>query len=94
VSHATGREPGHRSLTPEKVARTQRPEADGLRLPDAGGHEEDPAQAKSLICLKCHTANATFNLHNWNASTHNMSDVSCSDCTTSTWATTEVKPGR
>src|SRR5512147_1190873 len=39
-----------------------------------------PAQAKSLICLKCHTANATFNLHNWNASTHNMSDVSCSDC--------------
>jgi DmsE family decaheme c-type cytochrome len=39
-----------------------------------------PAQAKSLICLKCHTANATFNLHNWNASTHNISDVSCSDC--------------
>jgi DmsE family decaheme c-type cytochrome len=39
-----------------------------------------PAQAKSLICLKCHTANATFNLHNWNASTHNIADVSCSDC--------------
>jgi DmsE family decaheme c-type cytochrome len=39
-----------------------------------------PAQAKSLICLKCHTANATFNLHNWNTSTHNIADVSCSDC--------------
>ncbi len=39
-----------------------------------------PAQAKSLICLKCHTANATFNLHNWNASTHAVADVSCSDC--------------
>jgi len=39
-----------------------------------------PAPAKSLICLKCHTANATFNLHNWNASTHAVNDVSCSDC--------------
>jgi DmsE family decaheme c-type cytochrome len=39
-----------------------------------------PAQARSLICLKCHTANATFNLHNWNASIHSVSDVSCSDC--------------
>ena len=39
-----------------------------------------PAQAKSLICLKCHAANATFNLHNWNASPHSMADVSCSDC--------------
>ncbi len=39
-----------------------------------------PAQAQSLICLKCHTANATFNLHNWNASSHNMADISCSDC--------------
>ncbi len=39
-----------------------------------------PAQAKSLICLKCHSANATFNLHNWNSSTHNLADVSCSDC--------------
>ena len=39
-----------------------------------------PAMAKSLICLKCHTANATFNLHNWNASSHNIADVSCSDC--------------
>lgn len=39
-----------------------------------------PAPAKSLICLKCHTANATFNLHNWNAGAHALSDVSCSDC--------------
>ncbi|MCL4475698.1 MAG: DmsE family decaheme c-type cytochrome [Nitrospirae bacterium] len=39
-----------------------------------------PAQAQSLICLKCHTANATFNLHNWNAGVHAMSDVSCMDC--------------
>ncbi len=39
-----------------------------------------PSQAKSLICLKCHTANATFNLHNWNAGAHAVSDVACSDC--------------
>lgn len=39
-----------------------------------------PAPAKSLICLKCHTANATFNLHNWNVSVHNIGQVSCSDC--------------
>jgi len=39
-----------------------------------------PAPAKSLICLKCHTANATFNLHYWNAGPHAMADVSCSDC--------------
>jgi DmsE family decaheme c-type cytochrome len=39
-----------------------------------------PAQAKSLICLKCHSTNATFNLHNWNAGAHSINDVSCSDC--------------
>ncbi len=39
-----------------------------------------PAQARSLICLKCHSANATFNLHNWNASRHSIADVSCPDC--------------
>ncbi|GAB4390360.1 MAG: DmsE family decaheme c-type cytochrome [Thermodesulfovibrionales bacterium] len=42
--------------------------------------ENLPAQARSLICLKCHTANATFNLHNWNSGVHALSDVSCSDC--------------
>ncbi|GBE02243.1 cytochrome c nitrite reductase pentaheme subunit [bacterium BMS3Bbin06] len=39
-----------------------------------------PPQAKSLICLKCHTANATFNLHNWNGSEHSINDVTCTDC--------------
>ncbi len=39
-----------------------------------------PPPAQSLICLKCHTANATFNLHNWNAGIHAVSDVSCMDC--------------
>jgi DmsE family decaheme c-type cytochrome len=39
-----------------------------------------PSQAKSLICLKCHTANASFNLHNWNAGSHAINDVSCFDC--------------
>lgn len=39
-----------------------------------------PAGAKSLICLKCHTSHALFNLHNWNASAHAQNDVSCSDC--------------
>lgn len=39
-----------------------------------------PAPAQSLVCLNCHSANATFNLHNWNAGTHSMNDVSCFDC--------------
>lgn len=39
-----------------------------------------PAQAQSLICLKCHSAASTPNLTHWNASTHANSDVSCFDC--------------
>lgn len=39
-----------------------------------------PPGAKSLMCLKCHTANATFNLHEWNAGDHAMADVTCIDC--------------
>ena len=39
-----------------------------------------PATAQPLICLKCHTANATFNLHNWNAGDHAINEVSCFDC--------------
>jgi DmsE family decaheme c-type cytochrome len=39
-----------------------------------------PAPVKSLICLNCHTGDATFNIHNWNASAHNINDVSCSEC--------------
>ena len=68
-------------LTPEKVAADERAgkrtACDYKTFIDM---KKLPAQAKSLICLKCHTANATFNLHNWNASTHAVVDVSCSDC--------------
>ncbi len=39
-----------------------------------------PAPAQSLICLKCHSGNATFNLHSWNASSHAIHDVSCFEC--------------
>lgn len=39
-----------------------------------------PSPAQSLICLKCHTTNATFNLHNWNAGEHAVNEVSCFDC--------------
>ena len=57
-------------LTPEKVraveAAGKKPACDYKTFVDI---KNLPAQAKSLICLKCHTANATFNLHNWNAST-------------------------
>lgn len=39
-----------------------------------------PAEAKSLLCLKCHTKNATFEIHDWNAGAHAINDVSCFDC--------------
>ncbi|MBI5740806.1 MAG: DmsE family decaheme c-type cytochrome [Nitrospirae bacterium] len=39
-----------------------------------------PAQAQSLMCLKCHAENSSFNLHNWNAGAHAVSDVSCFNC--------------
>ncbi len=39
-----------------------------------------PSQVQSLVCLKCHSAASTPNLHNWNASAHAVSDVSCFDC--------------
>jgi DmsE family decaheme c-type cytochrome len=39
-----------------------------------------PPGAQSLMCLKCHSANATFNLHEWNAGDHALSDVTCIDC--------------
>ncbi len=39
-----------------------------------------PAGAKSLICLKCHTANATFNIHDWNGGVHARNEVTCSNC--------------
>ena len=63
-------------ITPEKVAKDakagKQTACDYKTLVDM---KKIPAQAKSLICLTCHTANATFNLNNWNARTHNMSDV-------------------
>lgn len=42
--------------------------------------KELPAQARSLICIKCHSANSTFSLHDWNAGMHNMNEVGCPDC--------------
>jgi DmsE family decaheme c-type cytochrome len=39
-----------------------------------------PTGVSSLTCLKCHTANATFNIHNWNAGPHAMNQVACADC--------------
>lgn len=68
-------------LTPEKLAQDKK---DGKQTECAYDTLIDiaslPAAAKSLICLKCHTANATFNLHNFVASEHAISEVACQDC--------------
>lgn len=39
-----------------------------------------PAQAKSLICLKCHATASSLNLNHWNGSRHALAGVSCFDC--------------
>lgn len=68
-------------LTPEKVAEDARQgkqtACDYKTLIDL---KELPVPAQSLICLKCHTSSANFNLHNWNAGTHAQNDVSCFEC--------------
>lgn len=68
-------------LTPEKVeadAREGKQTAcDYETLIDLGNL---PSAAQSLLCNNCHTANATFNLHDWNAGVHAISEVSCFDC--------------
>jgi len=68
-------------ITQEKVADDtmagKQTECDYKTLIDL---KELPTAAQTLICLKCHSANATFNIHNWNSSTHSQGDVSCSDC--------------
>ncbi len=42
--------------------------------------KELPAEAKSLLCLKCHSAASDPVLHNWAGSTHANSGISCFDC--------------
>lgn len=39
-----------------------------------------PAEAKNLICLKCHTKASTPNLAIWRGSKHDLAGVACSDC--------------
>ncbi len=39
-----------------------------------------PAQAQSLICLKCHSANSSANLALWGSSAHAQNEVSCFNC--------------
>jgi DmsE family decaheme c-type cytochrome len=68
-------------LTPEKVAEDAKKGIQtACNYKTLIDIKDLPAQAKSLICLKCHTGNATFNLNDWNAGTHAINDVSCSDC--------------
>jgi len=70
-----------KGLTPEKVASDA---AKGIKTQcdydTFINVKKLPPTAKSLICLKCHTANATFNLHDWNAGTHAIEDVTCINC--------------
>ncbi len=42
--------------------------------------KELPAGARSLVCLKCHSAYSMSNMQYWPSSQHALADVSCSDC--------------
>lgn len=70
-----------KDLTPELVAANNKKgietQCDFKTLIDL---KNLPTTAQSLICLKCHTANATFNLHNWNSGPHALNEVSCFPC--------------
>lgn len=39
-----------------------------------------PAEAKNLICLKCHTISSTLNTVFFRGSVHEINNVACSDC--------------
>lgn len=68
-------------ITPERVEQDRKEGKETkCRYETLINLRELPPPALSLMCLKCHTANATFNLHNWNASIHAVNDVSCSEC--------------
>lgn len=68
-------------ITPEKVARdAEEGRQTACNYETFIDLENLPSQAQSLVCLKCHTANATFNLHNWNAGEHAINEVSCFEC--------------
>jgi len=68
-------------ITPEKVEQDRKEgKQTACKYDTLIDYKNLPPSALSLICLKCHTANATFNLHNWNAGVHALNDVSCSDC--------------
>lgn len=54
---------------------------------------ELPKPAQTMVCIKCHSGNATFNLHNWNASAHSLNGVSCIDCH-NVHHGADLKPGR
>ena len=42
--------------------------------------EQLPAQAQSLVCLKCHSAAATTNLTRWHFGEHSAAGISCFEC--------------
>ncbi len=68
-------------LTPEKVEQDSKEgKQTACKYETLIDYKHIPAQALSLICLKCHSQNASFNLHNWNSGMHAINDVSCSDC--------------
>jgi len=68
-------------VTPEQVEKDAREGKETACKYDTLLQLKDmPAQAQSLLCLKCHTRNATFNLHDFVGGAHAMNGVSCFDC--------------
>lgn len=71
---------GPGSLAVEELVPLEQPGEYRCRFETLLPLAELPAQAQSLVCLKCHAAAATPTLNHWHSGEHAAAELSCFDC--------------